>query len=94
MNLNCQPGDVAYISRNIPTREEDSSLQGILLRAMRGRTVTVTMLKPDMKWRIEAPVVFSFAEGDKTGSAEIDGINDMHLMPIAGPSRLVGVSEE
>ncbi|CAG9193569.1 conserved hypothetical protein [Burkholderia gladioli] len=88
--MNCKPGDLAIIERNLPTEAEAfADVQLALLLACRGMVVRVTRLHGTM-WElaetraVQANFFNVHTQAIAKASGELKKIGDQYLVPIGG----------
>lgn len=87
--MNCMPGDIAYFCMNIPSEEENPSMVGMAMRAMRGRAVVILAGDYDRgttSWLIK-PVDVEREERGMILGTTVYRVADSSVRPIAGMSR-------
>ncbi|WP_186239351.1 hypothetical protein [Burkholderia gladioli] len=98
--MNCKPGDLAIIERNLPTEAEAfADVYLALLLACRGMVVRVTSLHGTM-WQLAEtrPVQARFfdvhTQAIARASGELKTIGDQYLVPIGGVPVIDEVEDE
>lgn len=79
--MNCKPGDLAIVCKNIPS-DDDLSLEATALRFMRGKVVHCLRIKVDDKWAVDHFPIFG-CEWGRLFWGIVTAIGDEHLMPIS-----------
>ncbi|WP_334032764.1 hypothetical protein [Burkholderia gladioli] len=98
--MNCKPGDLAIIERNLPTEAEAfADVQLALLLACRGMVVRVTSLHGTM-WElaetraVQANFFNVHTQAIAKASGELKKIGDQYLVPIGGVTVTDEVEDE
>jgi len=77
--MNCKPGDLAIVMRNLPPDSNDA-VGAHALRAMVGKVVHCRELANEIEWRIDPVRIDIGLPFDIT----VYAIGDMYLVPVGG----------